>query len=117
MVTDPVAHRTRGIKVPLRPDVDSQTVPPLYAQTIPLLSIHYGNEILWTNPAAAAQSDDGRKRARLGHPLTSHRPMNRRPPRARAAGEYPSVKNFPVDRVGGARSRVYDSEEEQVHAD
>ena len=106
MVTDPVAHTTRGIKVPLRPDVDPQTVPPLYAQTILLPSIHYGNEILWTNPAAPHNPMmDGKGRVWVTQGL--RRPDDV-PAWCKGGGEHPSVKNFPVEQGGRWQASVYD---------
>ena len=68
MITDPVAHTTRGIRVPLRPDVDPRTgADPVSAvDSAAVDSLRKRNPL--DQPRRAAQPDDGRERARLGHP-------------------------------------------------
>ena len=103
-VVDPVANTATTIKVPIRDD--PKTVPTFYPQKNFAPSPYWGDEIIWTNPAAPhnpMMDDKGRVW------ITQWvRAKNSNPSFCKEGSSQASAKNFPIETNGGRHLSVYD---------
>jgi hypothetical protein len=103
---DPVTHMATNLSIPLR--VDPETVPGMIAQSMPVPSRMFGDELIWKDPANPHNPMMDQK-GRVW--MTSAIRNRANPDYCRAGSDNAYAKYFPLD--SGFRSAVYFEPETQ----